>query len=403
MLGMPVLGGALTTTVGIPGIGSTKYSPSTTVSLSSSSVQYGQNWSVTAALSYPDGAVAPSGTVEFRSGSTIRATVPVDALGQATWSFAGTAWDTGLYSISAVYSGDTKYHASAGSTNLTILHAPSTLSVSTDRTTAAAGQPVLVSGTLGFTAGASASGRTIKLIVDGVEAATTQSTAGGAYEFQVSSLSVGAHEIKTRFEGETNFGAVTSGAKQLTVTPAAAATLSMNVPATAVYGQTVNLAASVGSGYAAAYEGVAVKFFVNGTLLGSAPFVSGVATLPYSASQVGSASITATVPAVGTYPALATTQASTILVSKSNVEIVWTVVNAAGGMTDWIITVRAVSPGAGVPSGIIRIASRASRSTLRTLQLETGPAIFRFRGQANAPASITYLGDSGFAGGKVLA
>lgn len=372
------------------------------MSLSSSSVQYGQNWSVTAALSYPDGAVAPSGTVEFRSGSTILATVPVDALGQATWSFAGTAWDTGLYSISAVYSGDTKYHASAGSSNLTILQAPSSLSVSTDRTTAAAGQSVLVSGSLGFSAGASASGKTIKLIVDGVEAATTQTTAGGAYEFHVSNLSVGAHEIKTRFEGETNFGAITSGAKQLTVTPAAAATLSMNVPATAVFGQTVTLAASVGNAYSAAYEGVAVKFFVNGTLLGSTPFVSGVATLPYTASLVGSASITATVPAVGTYPALATAQASTIVVSKANVEIVWTVVNAAGGMTDWIITVRAVTPGAGVPSGMIRIASRASRSTVRTIQLENGRAIFRFRGQANAPASITYLGDSGFAGHKVL-
>ena len=114
------------------------------------------------------------------------------------------------------------------------------------------------------------------------------------------------------------------------------------------------------------------------------------------------ASITATVPAIGTYPALATSGPSTIQVGRANVAISWTVGNAAGGMTEWVIKVNAVSPGAGVPTGFIRIASRASRSTLRTLQLFNGQAIFRFRGQGNAPASISYFGDSNFIGGKVI-
>lgn len=400
--GMPVLGGALMTGAGLPGIGSTKYSPTTSLSLSPSDVRFGDSWSVTAALSFPDGAVAPTGSVEFRSGTTILATVPVDQFGQATWSFAGAAWDAGLYSISAVYSGDSKYHASAGSTELTIQQASSTLSVSTDLTTAAAGQSVLISGSLEFSGGSSASGRTVKLIVDGAAVATTQTAVGGAYEFQVSNLAVGAHEIRTSFEGETNFEAVTSSATPLIITPAAAATLALNVPATAVYGQTVTLAASVGSAYAAAYEGVSVKFFLNGTLLGSAAFASGVASLPFTASQVGSASVTATVSAIGSYPALSTPEASTIQVGRANVSITWTVANAAGGMTDWVITVQPVSPGAGTPTGFIRISSRASRSYPRVLQLINGRAIFRFRGQSNAPASITYLGDSHFIGGKVL-
>jgi len=360
-------------------------------------VIYGQAWSVTAALGFPQGAVVLTGNVDFMIGSTVLATVPLDTQGKATWSFAGAAWDAGLHSIKAVYAGDTNYLPSEGSAQLTIQKAASTLSISTDRTIATAGQAVQVSGSLSFAGGFGTSGRTVKLFVDGTEVASTQTAANGSYTFSISNLAVGSHTLLTRFAGETNFLADDSNPVAVNVTPSAPPVLGLAVPASAVYGQSVNLVASVNTAYAVAYEGINVSFFGNGVLLGTAAFRNGTASFPYVAAVTpGSLPITASVPAIGLYSALASSQAANLQVGRSNVSIRWTIESGIGGTPQWVITVSAATPGSGIPSGMLRIQSRIARSPVKVLRLVDGKAVYRYSGRANTPASIMYLGSPYF-------
>lgn len=398
LLGMNVLGGALMGNgAGIPGLGMTRYNPSTSVSLTPSTINYGQAWSVTAALGFPQGAVVPTGNVEFRLGSTVLATVPLDVQGKATWTFAGAAWDTGTYSIKAVYAGDSNYLPSEGTSQLTIQKAASTLSMSTDRTIAKAGQAVQVSGSLSFAGGFGTSGRTVKLFVDGTEVASTQTSANGSYTFSISNLAVGSRTLLTRYAGETNFLADDSNPVQVNVTPSATPVLGLAAPSSAVYGQSVNLVASVDPAYAVAYEGINVSFFGNGGLLGTAAFRNGTATFPFVAAvNPGTVQVTASVPLTSLYPSVATSQASNLQVGRANVSISWTIESGIGGTPQWVITVSAATPGSGIPSGMIRIQSRIPRSPVRVLRLVDGKAVYRYSGRANTPASIMYLGSTNF-------
>jgi len=70
-------------------------------------------------LSYT-GAGAPKsiGSVSFRDGSTVLATVPVDANGRA--SFSTSSLSVGIHTITATYSNGTNFSTGSGTATITI-------------------------------------------------------------------------------------------------------------------------------------------------------------------------------------------------------------------------------------------------------------------------------------------
>jgi hypothetical protein len=397
LVGLNILGGSLDGGFGLPGLGSMKYSPTTSVTTSAATVPYGQSWSVSAALDFPTGSQPPSGLIEFRSGGTLLATVPVDSQGKASWVFEGAAWDVGSYSVSATYSGDDRYYASAGSTLLQVSQAATSLTVSTDKTVVRHGEPVIVQGTLSFPSGSSPAGRTVKLLVDGVEAGATQTAANGSYGFSVSNLAVGSRVLKTEFAGGGNFAGSTSGTTSVSVTPSAPATLALAAPTAAVFGQTVTLTASVSADYAPAFEGAVVSFFGSGGLLGSATMNAGSAKLDYKIDVVPqSLNLTASVVPLTGGQAISAGASAPLRISKASVSITWFVVIGRGGLIDWQIRVSPIAPGSGMPTGLVRIMTGGPRPRMFVLPLVDGRATYRFRGIPNAPRLITYQGDAKF-------
>jgi parallel beta-helix repeat protein len=91
----------------------------TALSIVPGTIQQGQSVSFTAAVTAraPSSGV-PTGSVTFRDGADVLATVPLDASGRA--SFSTSALLAGLRTISAEYSGDSNFNPSAKAGNLTV-------------------------------------------------------------------------------------------------------------------------------------------------------------------------------------------------------------------------------------------------------------------------------------------
>jgi hypothetical protein len=100
--------GSLTQSVN-PASTTTTVSPSANPSILNASVTFTANVSVVS-----PGTGTPTGSITFKSGSTVLATVPISSAGQAT--FSTSSLPIGAQSITASYSGDSNFAASTSST-----------------------------------------------------------------------------------------------------------------------------------------------------------------------------------------------------------------------------------------------------------------------------------------------
>ncbi len=176
-------------------------STSTTVSSSLNPSYITQTVTYTAVVS---GTGTPTGSVVFKDGKTIIATV---TLANSAATYSATYSASGGHYISAVYSGDSSHN---GSTAPTIRQVVKNLPAKTTTTLATSGSPSHLGQTVTFTAtvtspfGTPPNGETITFM-RGTTPIGTGTLTGGVATFSTSSLPVGSFTMKARYPGDGTY------------------------------------------------------------------------------------------------------------------------------------------------------------------------------------------------------
>ena len=257
------------------------YGTTTTLSASSSSSTYGASVTLTATVS--SSASGFTGTVNFYDGSTLIASGV--ALSGATATYSTSALGTGTHSLSAVYSGDTSYVTSTGALSHTVGKADTSVTL-----TASPASPQTYGTNITLTATVSSSASGFTGTVDFYDGSTLMASgvalSGATAAYSTSALGTGTHSLSAVYSGDTNFND-SNGGSGFTISRAVTSVSLTASPASAVYGGTVMLTATVSSGVSG-FTGT-VDFYDGSTLMASGVALSG-ATAAYSTSALGAGS-----------------------------------------------------------------------------------------------------------------
>ncbi|MEG9433486.1 Ig-like domain repeat protein [Terriglobus sp. ADX1] len=258
------------------------------LTLSSNSILAGKSVTLTANVT-ATGVVKPTGHVTFLDGATTLNTVSVNAQGVAAITLSTLA--EGSHSITATYSGDTNYiSATSPASTLTVTLGAPTLTLTSSTLHTTYNTPITLNVTLGSN-GVLPSSPTVKLLDNGALLNTATINGSGTASFATSTLAVGTHTITAQFAGDQNNSAV-----QQTVTiiidAASTNTVLTTSNASAGYGDTVTLRATVSSGVANPTGNV--TFQEGAAVIGVASVnASGVATFNINTLSVGQHNIVA--------------------------------------------------------------------------------------------------------------
>ncbi len=210
----------------------------TTVTTTPNPSIFGQTVTMTATVTVASG--TPTGQVTFQAGSTTLGTAPLNPSGVATFSTAGLA--AGTHTITAVYSGDSNYAGSNGTTSHTVNKANTTTMITSDLPDpSVVGQPVVVN----FTVIANPPGGgtpTGNVTVSDGAASCTGSVAAGTCT--LTPTTAGAKTLTATYAGDSNFNG-SSDTEPHQVNPANTTTTVTSSPNPSLVGQTVTINATV--------------------------------------------------------------------------------------------------------------------------------------------------------------
>jgi hypothetical protein len=276
---------------------------------------FGQSVAITAHVT--SGAGIPGGTVTFyRDVSILLGTAPLDPTGFATLSTA--AIPGGTHAVSAYYEGSPNFavKGSAISANQTVQAAATSASLATTPNPSAPGASATLSCTVTSPAGQPTGS---VQFLDGTALLATVAAAAPAptWTATTSALTAGIHSLSCAYLGDGNFAGSASAAVAHQVGEIATTTTVGVSTTSTTFGQTVTLRATVTPAVQGASVLTGAVTFLDGTVsLGSAPIVSGVATLAASTLAVGSHSITARYPGDGIYGASTSVTPATVTIAS---------------------------------------------------------------------------------------
>jgi hypothetical protein len=157
------------------------------------------------------------------------------------------------------------------------------------------GQPINLSATVAVVApGAGTPTGTVTFYADGSIVGSALLDGSGSANINLSSLSVGTHNITATYAGDANFLSG-SGSTNEMVNPGNTTTVVTASPTTVAYGQSVTLTATIGVDAPAAGPPPTgpVTFYADGVSIGAALVIGGQASLSASGLAVGSHTISA--------------------------------------------------------------------------------------------------------------
>jgi sugar lactone lactonase YvrE len=239
------------------------------------------------------GGVIPDGTVTFEDGSAILVTVPVSAIGTATYTTATLT--NGLHPINATYNGDPTRQIQASVSNVVNqdVVVPSTVVLVSNTNPSAFGNPVAFTATVTSSSTSAPTGA-VNFFDGATQIGTANLNAGGIAVFTSSTLAAGTHSITAVYAGDNFNGSSTSIAVPQLVKPAATATALIATPTPAIAGGPVVLTATITVTQGVSNPTGTVTFTSGATNLGSAAVgANETATLPVTFPP-GSQSIVAT-------------------------------------------------------------------------------------------------------------
>jgi hypothetical protein len=333
-----------------------------------------------------------TGTVTFKSGATTLGTGALVA-GKAT--FTTSSLSLGSHSITAAYPGATNFFASTSPALTQTVLAVTSTSVVASVNPSVFGQAVTFTATVtSATPGTITGTVTFK---DGAVSIGSGVISAGKAKFSTSSLAAGIHSITAVYSGNAAYGTSTSPALSHTVNKASSSTSLSSSHNPSVFGQSVTFTATVAAVAPGGGTPTGTVTFKDGAvMLGSGTISSGKATFSTSALTVGAHSITATYNGSIDY----NTDTSTVLTQTVNKTATSTTMTSSpnpstlGQTVTFKVTVAAIAPGGGTPTGSVTLKDGAT--ALGTVALVSGKATFTTSSLTRASHSITadYLGSA---------
>ncbi len=239
---------------------------STTVVTSSANPSvYGQSVTLTATISH--GTAMPTGTVTFKAGTTVLATVAVGSAGTATYT--SSAFTVATHAITAVYSGDSNY---AGSTSAAfsqvVNQAATTTSLASPVNPSTFGQSVTLTATVAAVAPGTGTPAGSVQFYDGTTLLGSHGLTGGVATLVTTKLATGTNTIIAVYVASADYLTSTSSALSQVVDKANTKTTLASSPNPSTSGATVTFTATV----SAVAPG-------NGTPTGTVTFMDGATEL----------------------------------------------------------------------------------------------------------------------------
>jgi len=255
----------------------------TTAVTSGASATIGQSADLVAQVS-----PAPTGgTVQFKDGGAdIGAPVAV-VNGVATLPHTFTA--AGDHSITAVYDGVLEFLTSTSPARTVTVAAADVQTTASLTVPSSAVEQTSVALTANISP--AANGGTVQFKDGGIDIGGPIAVTAGAATLDHTFTTTGSHSITAVYSGTAGFGGSTAQAQAIEISSSAqSTTTTLQVPASAITGTTVDLTATVAPSNAVG----TVRFKSNGTAIGSPVTVTGgVATLSHAFDVAGAQSVTA--------------------------------------------------------------------------------------------------------------
>ncbi|MGA2699488.1 MAG: Ig-like domain repeat protein [Isosphaeraceae bacterium] len=379
----------------------------TTLTASPSSSVFGQAVTFTATVkAMPPATGTPTGSVTFTDGSTTLGTAVLSTSGKAT--LMSKQLPFGSDSITAVYSGDSKFAASTSPVvTQSISQATTTTTVVSSANPSSFGQSVTFTATVRAVApGSGVPTGPVKFYLDSstTPLGTITLSSSGNARFTTSGLALGPHTITASYTGDSNFTAsATTAPLTQTVNQAATKTTVASSTNPSHFGQPVTFTATVKPAAGSGVPTGSVNFYLDGSTmpLTAQLYGSGQAKISIETLSVGPHTITASYSGDSNFTASATTAPLTQTVNQAATKTtVASSVNPSsfGQLVTFTATVSAASPGSGVPTGSVNFYLDGSTTPLDTAPLTAGSASFTTSTLAVGSHTITasYNGDSNF-------
>jgi len=374
--------------------------PTTTAVVSSKTpTAFGESVTFTATVTVNAPAVGtPTGSIEFRDGTTVLSTVPLVA-GQAT--LATATLSVASHTISAVYSGDASFATSTGSTTQVVEKAATTTSVSGAPNPSVFGQQVTFTATVAVESPGAGTPTGSVNFYDGGTLVGSGPLSGLTATFSTSTLSANTHSITATYVGDGNFQTSTSSVFSQVVNKAPTTTALTSNANPSVFGQQVTFKATVTvTAPGAGTPSGTVKFKDGATDIGEGTLnASGEATFATTSLSVGGHTVTAHYVGDASFLPSTSGAVNQTVNKAATSSVVASSLNPStfGQTVTFTAKVTPVAPGAGTPTGTVTFKDGAT--TLGTGGLDaTGTATFSTASLVTGTHNITvaYPGDGNF-------
>jgi hypothetical protein len=335
-----------------------------------------------------------TGTVQFKDGSTVLASVAVGATGTAV--FGSSSLTVGTHGMSAAYSGDSLNQPSTSNPLVeTVQIATTSTSLSASANPAFTGASLVLNATV--TGNGGAPGGSVSFLDGTTVLGTVAVSASGVASFSTSTLTPGIHPLTASYSGDADDSTSTSAVISQEIVQQTVVTLSSSANPS-MFTDNVTLTVSVSGGLSAYPATGAVTLADGGANIGTANLNSmGSVTFTLTSPSLGNHTLKATYagdtrnsPAAST----ALTQSVILRPTTTGLRISGTVLSA-GQQDTFASVVQGVGPN--IPTGIVTFVSGAT--VLGTAKLDaTGLAVLTFTpAQATDNVVAQYPGDTLFA------
>ena len=285
----------------VPTSTSNKGFTSTTLVSSANPSVYGQAVTFTAQVTRTSGSGTPTGSVDFKDGTTLLQTVPVSGGGASLLTSPSllNSLAPGAHTITAFYSGDPNFNGGmSNSVTQTVTAAATTTTLLSNLNPSIAGQTVNFTATVAPVSPSAATPSGIVNFIDCINVCVPVGsgtlTTSGQVTVPVSLPTPGSNSITAVYQGTSNFAGSTSNAVSQFVQALTTTSISVS-PTPSALNQVVTLTATVTPIGASGPPTGMVQFVIDaGKVVLSAPLnSSGTASVPYTFTTLGSLSVIA--------------------------------------------------------------------------------------------------------------
>ena len=274
----------------------TAVSTTATLAVGPNPTNFGMTVTMTETIPVTNGTPA-TGVVTFFSNGT---QIGTGTLANGVATITSSTLPVGTDQITATYNGDTNYSSVKSGPVAEVVNTANgadTLNVNPDP--AVFGTPVTITDTIPTVGGVAPTG-TVTFYDNGTSIGTGTVNASGVATLTTTTLPVGSDPITASYGGDPNYAPVTTGPVNEIITVGNTTPVLGATPNPTTFGTTVTLTESIPGINGIAPTGT-VTFSDNGTAIGTANVVNGVATLTTSTLPIGTDPITAAYSGDSTY------------------------------------------------------------------------------------------------------